>query len=646
MRICLNMIVKNEVVNLPRCLNAVAPFVSSYAILDTGSTDGTQDLIRTFFDARGVKGVIMETAFENFAQARNLALVYAREMPCDYILFTDADMEFVGTLPDLWTASAYDLLQKTGNMAYWNTRMLRRDQAAEYVGVTHEYLSLLNDGRSVKLESAWFIDHATGSNRPEKFERDRRLLQQAIKDNPNDARSLFYLANTYRDAGQPKLAIPLYQRRIALGGWDEEVWHSQLSLARCWRDSGPHAAWFIENALEAYNMRPSRAEPLYDLAKHFREKGKNSLACMFAQQGMTVPPSGDLLFNETYPTQFGFREELAIAGFYVEPLRPVAACANDGLRLDLKAPEHTRHLADVNSYWYIRTLEAMAPSFKAVRYDVPLDDYVPMNPSVTLHNGALVANIRYVNYRITEHGHYDMQGDSAIRTRNVITPLNADLTPAADWVEVLWERPAPAYDQVIGFEDSRVFSCDGSLMTLSNVREQNAEGWCEQTLARLDDTGRVVSWRTIKPQYLPRQHEKNWMPWYVEGSDQIKFVYRLGVTLDRRGQTLTSFEPTQQTNNLSGGGNVVPFKDGCLVIVHQALANPRTGLRYYQHRFVRLDLAGKPIRVGPPFVFFDRQIEFAAGLCWHPTKHELVISFGVRDREAWFCSINADEVPL
>ena len=54
--ICLNMIVKNERANLERCLGSVAPYIACWMIGDTGSTDGTQDFIRSFFAARNIPG--------------------------------------------------------------------------------------------------------------------------------------------------------------------------------------------------------------------------------------------------------------------------------------------------------------------------------------------------------------------------------------------------------------------------------------------------------------------------------------------------------------------------------------------------------------------------------------------------------------
>ncbi len=86
--LCLNMIVKNEMANLERCLTSVADHIDCWVIGDTGSTDGTQDFIRAFFSARNIPGELHSFPFHNFAQARNTALdfAYASALAYDYSL--------------------------------------------------------------------------------------------------------------------------------------------------------------------------------------------------------------------------------------------------------------------------------------------------------------------------------------------------------------------------------------------------------------------------------------------------------------------------------------------------------------------------------------------------------------------------------
>jgi len=44
--ICLNMIVKDEASVIERCLASVKPFITRWVSVGTGSTDGTQDIVR------------------------------------------------------------------------------------------------------------------------------------------------------------------------------------------------------------------------------------------------------------------------------------------------------------------------------------------------------------------------------------------------------------------------------------------------------------------------------------------------------------------------------------------------------------------------------------------------------------------------
>ncbi|WP_375781119.1 tetratricopeptide repeat protein [Bradyrhizobium sp. ma5] len=83
---------------------------------------------------------------------------------------------------------------------------------------------------------ARYIDHASGANRGDKSERDIRLLEAALEREPDNARYWFYLAWSYRDAGQYAEAAATFAKRAETEGWDEEAWMARLQHARCLRD--------------------------------------------------------------------------------------------------------------------------------------------------------------------------------------------------------------------------------------------------------------------------------------------------------------------------------------------------------------------------------------------------------------------------
>jgi glycosyltransferase involved in cell wall biosynthesis len=322
--LCLNMIVKNEVANLERCLRSVADHISCWVIGDTGSTDGTQELIERFFAARGIPGELHSFPFENFAQARNEALDRARTsgLHFDYLLLTDADMELTlqnAAFSNTLTESAYKVLQNSG-VTYWNNRLLRRDVPASYKGVTHEYLEV-RAGETRNLEGISFIDHATGSNRVEKYERDVRLLTDAIateRDPGMIARYTFYLANTLRDSGQKEAALKTYLKRSRLGDWQEEVFISLLNAAKLKEALEYSNDEVISAYMEAIAACPTRAEALHGAARFCRNKGIYEQGYEFATQGLAIAYPNDALFVEDWIYEYGLLDELVVNAYWTE----------------------------------------------------------------------------------------------------------------------------------------------------------------------------------------------------------------------------------------------------------------------------------------------------------------------------------------
>ncbi len=318
------MIVKNEMANLERCLSAVAPHIACWVIADTGSTDGTQEFIRSFFASRDIPGELHSIPFINFAQARNEALDRARKsrLRFNYFLFTDADMELTVQNPtfsqDLKSA-AYKLLQDSG-VTYWNTRLLRRNVPASYKGVTHEYLDV-RSGKNRNLDGASFIDHMSGSNRVEKYEREIRLLTSAIeieRDAEMVARYTFYLANSLRDSGQKEASLENYLKRSRLGSWDEEVFISLLNAAELKEVLGHSNDEVISAYMQAAAARPTRAEALHSAARFCRAKGLYDQGYEFAARGMKITYPKDGLFVRYWVYEYGMLDELAISAYWTE----------------------------------------------------------------------------------------------------------------------------------------------------------------------------------------------------------------------------------------------------------------------------------------------------------------------------------------
>ncbi len=141
------------------------------------------------------------------------------------------------------------------------------------------------------------------------------MLLDAVTKDPGNARYVFYLAQSYKDAGDPATALYWYRRRASMNGWVEENWFAQFMVARLLemteRD-GVATAY-----LDAYQYRSSRAEPLFYLARHHRLKHEYALAYMYASQGTRTPMTSDRLFVDLSIYDWRLLEELALSAYYV-----------------------------------------------------------------------------------------------------------------------------------------------------------------------------------------------------------------------------------------------------------------------------------------------------------------------------------------
>ena len=142
--ICLNMIVRNESKIITRLLTSVLPIIDTYIICDTGSTDDTISIIKTFFSEHNIHGEVISEPFKNFGYNRTFALKAARNK-ATYALLLDADMIFkidpTFNKHNL-VKDAYMIIQKGGGLNYYNTRLIRLDIESKCIGPTHEYYDL------------------------------------------------------------------------------------------------------------------------------------------------------------------------------------------------------------------------------------------------------------------------------------------------------------------------------------------------------------------------------------------------------------------------------------------------------------------------------------------------------------------------
>ena len=481
------LMMKNEARIVERCLGRALPFVDGVAILDTGSTDDSVALCTRYLEACGKPFRIETEPFVNFGVSRTASFHVARRL-CDaagwdavhtYALALDADMLMVAS-PEFTELrlhdNAYKAIQLNGSLQYFNLRLLKLSYPWKCVGSTHEYWD--GDSSGVLDKSVFHIeDKNDGGCKADKFERDIRLLTADIDADPRNVRAHYYLGQSLKDVGRFDDAIAMFEKRIALGGWAEECWYAHLQIGRCYDSKGDEAAMeFWMN--KAFAFRPKRAEPLYHLARVFRERSQHYKAYHYYLKGRHIAfPSDDILFIEKAVYEGLFEYENTILACYIRPTE--AGKLESQLEVIQYLNTWPHHHANVfsNLVFYASALLGSvyggeyAPLVLAHYTPATLlaehrveDEYRASSCSVVPAGsgepgGSILMNVRYVNYRIDEHGAYHMRSrDGVVRTKNALVRLSATGVPVARprFVhETYAALPGPA--RIEGLEDVRLF---------------------------------------------------------------------------------------------------------------------------------------------------------------------------------------------
>jgi hypothetical protein len=315
--ICLNMIVRNEAHIVREILDAAAPYISYWVIVDTGSDDGTPDLIRAHMRQLGIAGELIERPWQNFGHNRTEALELAQGHG-DYIWVVDADDTVSGTI-DFGTLAADVLYLRhldTNGDTFWVPQLFRDSTRVHWEGVTHEYAVWKPECSYANLEGDYHIAdrHLSARNASgTKLSSDRDVLLAEVERQPDHARSIFYLAQTYWCMGDLQSALKWYARRVELGGWEEEVYFSMLRIAESMRNLG-HPWPDVQDAyLRTWEYRPVRAEPLHCLASWCRVDGRYQLGYKYAKLATEIPfPETEALFVRRSVYSWGALDEQAV----------------------------------------------------------------------------------------------------------------------------------------------------------------------------------------------------------------------------------------------------------------------------------------------------------------------------------------------
>ncbi|MBS0626103.1 MAG: glycosyltransferase [Verrucomicrobia bacterium] len=320
--ICLNMIVKNERDVIRRCLSSVKGIIDSWIIVDTGSTDGTQEVIREFMS--DIPGELFERPWVDFAHNRNEALTLAKGKG-DYLLFIDADEELLFShtfqMPKLDGEMYLIPVDLPEGISYLRQLLVDQKKDWRWEGVIHEEIDH-PDGKKTELlagvrNRSRPAEGCRGRD-PLKYWRDAQILERALEKEPQNARYAFFLAQSYQVGEMYELALSSWEKRVLLGGSEQEVYYALYAIARIQLLLGFAPEIFLEGFERAHRFRPSRAEPLFWRA--YFEFGRKNFeeAYRLVKEGIEIPLPSDHVYVEQWIYDYGLPVLAADCAFALE----------------------------------------------------------------------------------------------------------------------------------------------------------------------------------------------------------------------------------------------------------------------------------------------------------------------------------------
>jgi hypothetical protein len=197
-----------------------------------------------------------------------------------------------------------------------------------------------------------------------KFAPDRDLWLAKVERNPEDARSVFFLAETSFQLDDFADARKWYARRVEMGGCEEEVYWAMFRLAASLAELGEPWPDVQDAYLKAWEFRPTRAEALHAIAFRCRVDQRYWLGYLFAQRAAEIPlPEEDLFVLGYFAEVHAWRatDEQAVCAFWIgKHAEAFTLCRRLLARPDLPDPDRQRIAAN-RDFSVPAMIEAAAP---------------------------------------------------------------------------------------------------------------------------------------------------------------------------------------------------------------------------------------------------------------------------------------------
>jgi len=372
-KLALNFICKNESHVIGKMLESCKTITDLIVVNDTGSTDGTQDIIRKFGEENNIPTYVFERPFDDFEKSRNHAMQKLRDVvqelgwnpdqvhgywfDCDETLVLDPKFNKNQFTKDLYMINTF-----IGQMKYTRNTFFKVSKPFRWYGPIHEFIVCddknITSGLAenihvdVKMTGAsWQGDIST------KYKSHAFVLEKYIDNDRKDPRWIFYTAQSYHDSASVpdnreeneerlRRSLKYYRERVSrTDGYAEEIYYSQFRVGTIMRNLEEPWNLTHQELLKAYSIDPMRGESIKIIIDYYLQIGEWHMAYMYTKfakvnfHGKNPYPQR-LLFVDEALYIWKFAEAHAAACFYTGRMDEAKATYQEMLHISKTQPQY------------------------------------------------------------------------------------------------------------------------------------------------------------------------------------------------------------------------------------------------------------------------------------------------------------------
>jgi glycosyltransferase involved in cell wall biosynthesis len=372
-KLALNFICKDESHVIGKMLESCKTITDLIVVNDTGSTDGTQDIIRKFGEDNNIPTYVFERPFDDFEKSRTHAMEKLRDVvkelgwdpnkvhgywfDCDETLIIDPKFNKDQFVNDLYMINTF-----IGQMKYTRNTFFKVSKPFRWYGPIHEFIVCDEQNITSGLAENIHVDvKMTGASWqgdiPTKYKNHAFVLEKYIDANRQDPRWIFYTAQSYHDsASMPdnreeneerlRRALKYYKERVnRTDGYAEEIYYSQFRVGTIMRSLEEPWSLTHQELLKAYNMDPTRGESIKIIIDYYLQVNEWNMAYLYTKFAKVNfhgknPYPNRLLFVDEALYIWKFAEAHAAACFYTGRMDEAKATYQEIVSISKSHPQY------------------------------------------------------------------------------------------------------------------------------------------------------------------------------------------------------------------------------------------------------------------------------------------------------------------